>query len=154
MPPSRRLAALSLRHSLFSLLEAGCARPPRAVLNNAFMPNNYQVPVPGLREMAHAHTLCDPKQVGAWTKGIITDDRRLISQQAADAEALQRRWFNDSSRPSCLGRCEEVAIKYDARFVQQSYERAAATDAPERCTQEFNEIVGVETFTLNDGPGF
>ena len=44
--PRQRLAALSLRHSLLSLLEAGCARPPLAVLNNAFMPNNYQVPQP------------------------------------------------------------------------------------------------------------
>ena len=107
--------------------------------------------MPGLREMAQAHSLCDPKQVGDWTKGIIRVDRHLIARQAADAEALLRRRFNDSSptRPRCLGRCEEVAIEYDARFVQRSYERAAATDAPERCTQEYKEFVGVESFALN-----
>ena len=55
VPPSRRLAALSLRHSLLSLLEMGCARPPRAVLNNAFAPNNYQVPSPRPRRSP-----CDP----------------------------------------------------------------------------------------------
>ena len=128
------------------MLESGCVRPPRAVLNDAFPANNYQVPVPGLHEMSKAHSVCDCKAVSAWTSGILQHDRHVMAEEAADAEARQRLRFNDSSRPRCLGRCEEVAIEHDANFVKRSWERSAAGDDAERCVREYNEFMGFETF--------
>ena len=72
----------------------------------------------------------------------------MVRQVPLDEHAGMRRLHRMLARSvhERVVRCEEVAIEYDARFVQRSYERAAATDAPERCTQEYQEFVGVESF--------
>ena len=53
--PPRRLAALGLRLSLHSLLEHGCATPPKAVYHDDFTANNFALPVPGLPRVAMEH---------------------------------------------------------------------------------------------------
>ena len=55
VPPPRRLAALGLRLSLHSLLEHGCATPPKAVCHDDFTANNFALPVPGLPRVAMEH---------------------------------------------------------------------------------------------------
>ena len=51
-PIERRLAGLSMRVALHTLLEQGCAEPPVAIFHDAATQNNVALAIPGLRELA------------------------------------------------------------------------------------------------------
>ena len=142
--PDKRLAALSLRHSLFTLLEHGCRTPPRAVLMDSFAANNYALPVPGLLELAQSHSICDRSQTSSWTNGLIRTDQQNFARWKAEASLVGQR--NNDSRPRCFGRCEEVALGYDREMVQRSWERASKGNDTMRCQQYFDEWMGHELF--------
>ena len=146
--PAKRLAALSLRHSLYSLLETGCRQPPRAVLNDVFKANNYAVPVPGLHELAQAHSVCMSTSISSWTRGLLESDiqaLRLRKRARLGEQELRQR--NNNSRPRCFGRCEEVAMEYEDHFVERSWNRAAGpSNDPAGCVTLAAEWLGSELY--------
>jgi len=57
LPPERRMEGVLLRNAFDGLLARGCPRPPRLIIHDEDLLNNYGEPTPGLGELAARYTV-------------------------------------------------------------------------------------------------
>ena len=140
-PIQRRLAGLSMRVALHTLLEQGCAEPPVAIFHDAATQNNVALAIPGLRELAAFNaawarqpheTLStvarDEAQVAALlaADGILSNASRAArcSRLAAAPPSRQQLPGAKRAAPRCEGACPTERLLQDANFTAESYRRA------------------------------
>ena len=94
--PHERIAAVGLRISLHSLLNAACATPPLLIEHDEYFDANAGVPVPGIQFLAERHSCNAHKRVKQYYD---SDDAYL--RAAAPIESCPK-------RPSCRGKFTDL----------------------------------------------
>ena len=140
-PIERRLAGLSMRVALHTLLEQGCAEPPVAIFHDAATQNNVALAIPGLRELA-AFNAAWARQPHETLSTVARDEAQVAALLAADgipsnasraarcsrlaAAPPSRQELPGAKRaaPRCEGACPTERLLQDANFTAESYRRA------------------------------
>ena len=131
-PLGQRLKALALRLSLHSLLEDGCAVPPRALYHEEYPPTNFAVPIPGLHDVLAEHSLWAGKDVAGGVRPSAPTVTRLRADQKLLNHTREQAAASDGD-PSCaygggavrcLGWCRHEQLACNASRAAASYEDA------------------------------
>lgn len=123
--PEARLAALSLRLSLQTLLAHGCLAPPRRIHHDEFAPNNQAAPVPGLRELSVRHAPWESLRTNPWTRALLQADKVYLSSRVGTG-GVDRATPSVCARTRCSGTCTFENLACDTHASAASYRASLA----------------------------